>query len=156
MILLGQICECIVLNRCKLDSEFNKKCINYACFKEDIFEEYGDIEYNWYTPIAPSHKKILLYTEYGIIYFKENLYSYEPNHVNKDVIWINKEHIEDTLKTKFEHYSGETRLQIKASIDYKNVIKQCPNGKYMLSPIIYFDMNRDAKEFQKYIFENQL
>lgn len=155
MILLGQICECIVINKCKVDRGFNRKCINYACFKEDIFEEYCDIEYDRFTPFSPSHKKILLYSDSGIIYFKENLYSYEPNHVNKDIIWCNRKHIEETLKTNFGHYSGEARLQIKASIDYNNVIKQCKNEKYMLSPIIYFDMNRDARDLQKYVFETQ-
>ena len=156
MILLGQICECIIIDRCKIDPVFNMKCINYACFKDDIYEEYPDINYKIYTPLSPSHKKIIVYSEDNIIYFKDNIYSYEPNHINKDIIWCNKFHIEETLKAKLGFYLGDAKLQIKASIDFRNVFRQIKDNKYILSPIIYFDINNDAKQLIDYAKDNNI
>ena len=87
MLILGKICECIIIDNCKYNPILNMKCINYACFKNDIDEDYKDINYNAYTPFSPSHGRIVLYSDSGIVRYKKNIYTYEPNHINKDIIW---------------------------------------------------------------------
>lgn len=151
MLILGNICECIIIDNCKRDPTLNMKCINYACFKEDINKEYKDIQYNEYTALSPSHKRIVLYSDGGIIHYIENKYAFEPNHINKDIIWCNKNSLEDILNAKipFTQYSSPARLQIKTSTNYRNI--KWYEKKYQFSPIIYFDLYRDINDLYDYL-----
>lgn len=151
MFVLGNICECIIIDNCKRNPGLNMKCINYACFKRDINEEYNDIQYNEYTTLSPSHKRIVLYSDAGIIHYAENRYAFEPNHINKDIIWCNKNSLEDILKAEipFTRYKLPARLQIKASTDYRNIVWN--ERKYQFSPIIYFDLYRDIDYLYQYL-----
>ncbi|RDY29776.1 hypothetical protein CHL78_000980 [Romboutsia weinsteinii] len=151
MFMLGNICECIIIDNCKRDLNLNMKCINYARFKSDINEEYNDIEYNKYTPFSPSHKRIVLYSDAGIIHYQDNNYVYEPNHINKDIIWCNKESKEDILKASIPYtkYELMAKLQVKSSTNFSNI--DWNEEKYRFSPIIYFDLNRDINDLHKYL-----
>ena len=155
MLILGKICECIIIDNCKRSSDLNMKCINYACFKNDFNECYEDIQYDNYIPFSPSHNKIVFYTENGITYYAPNNYNYAPNHINEDIIWCNKKHVEDILKANipFTEYQSEARLQIKASTHYSNI--DWDENKYRFSPIIYFDLNGDFHKLRNYLIENK-
>ncbi|WP_343776872.1 hypothetical protein [Clostridium sartagoforme] len=151
MFMLGNISECIVIDNCKRDSNLNIKCINYACFKNDINEYYSDIQYDRYTPFSPSHKRVVLYSDAGIIHYQNNNYVYEPNHINKDIIWCAKESMEDILKANipFTKYELMAKLQVKSSTNYGNI--DWNEDKYRFSPIIYFDLNRDINYLYEYL-----
>lgn|GEM_PF-1451976 len=151
MFMVGNISECIVIDNCKRDPHLNMKCINYACFKNDINEYYGDIQYDRYTPFSPSHKRIVLYSDAGIIHYRDNNYVYEPNHINKDIIWCDKESIEDILKAHIPYtkYELMAKLQVKASTNFGNI--DWNEEKYRFSPIIYFDLNRDINYLCEYL-----
>lgn len=156
MLILGKICECIIIDNCKHNPILNMKCINYACFKNDIDEDYKDINYNAYTPFSPSHGRIVLYSDSGIVRYKKNIYTYEPNHINKDIIWCGKESLEDILKTKIPNtkYYSDARLQVKASTNYGNIVWN--EKKYRFSPIIYFDLSRDVGKLYDYIYHKNI
>lgn len=156
MLILGNICECIIIDNCKKDLNLNMKCINYALFKSDINESYDDIEYNNYTPFSPSHKRIVFYTKEGIIYYKDNIYCLERNHINKDIIWCNNKSMENILQSNIPHteYNSPARLQIKSSTNYTNI--NWNEEKYRFSPIIYFDLNRDINYLYKYLSDRKL
>lgn len=151
MFMLGRVCECIIIDNCKRDPDLNMKCINYACYKSDINEEYRDIQYDRYTPLSPSHNRIVLYSDSGIVYYKTNIYAYEPNHINKDIIWCGKESLEDILKTSIPYtkYNQDAKLQIKASTDCAYI--HWDGYKYRFSPIIYFDLYRDIDFLHEYL-----
>lgn len=119
--------------------------------KKDINEEYNDINYNQYTPFSPSHKRIVLYSEAGIIHYAPNRYVFEPNHINKDIIWCNKDSLEDILKAKipFTQYELQAKIQVKASTNYQNI--DWNEEKYRFSPIIYFDLSRDINSLYGYL-----
>ncbi|MFR3730002.1 hypothetical protein [Lacrimispora sp.] len=153
MLMIGNICECIIIDNCKRKTTINIKCINYACFKEDINTVY-DIAYDEYTPFSPSHSRIVMVTEHGIVSYKPNLFVNEPNHVNKDIIWCNKKHNEKILQARipYTEYEQMARLQIKSSTHYKNI--GWNEEKYRFSPIIYFDLNRDINELYGYLASN--
>lgn len=156
MLILGKVCECIIIDNCKRDPILNMKCINYACFKNDLNEEYNDIKYDAYTPFSPSHGRIVLYSHSGIVYYKDNIYTYEPNHINKDIIWCGKESLEDILKTKISDtkYYSDARLQVKASTNYENIVWN--KKKYRFSPIIYFDLSRDIGKLYDYLYHRNI
>lgn len=151
MFMVGKIAECIIIDNCKRDYNLNMKCINYACFKNDINENYSDIDYNKYTPFSPSHKRIVMYSDQGIVYYKENSFYYEPNHINKDIIWCNKEAIEECLRAKilFTQYDSPAKLQVKSSTNFRNIVWD--NKKYRSSPIVYFDLNRDINKLYNHL-----
>lgn len=151
MFMLGNISECIVIDNCKRDPSLNMKCINYACFKNDINECYSDIQYNRYTPFSPSHKRVVLYSDAGIVHYRDNNYVYEPNHINKDIIWCDKESMEDILKAHIPYtkYELMAKLQVKSSTHFGNI--DWNEDKYRFSPIIYFDLNRDISYLCEYL-----
>lgn len=152
MKILGSICECIIIDNCKRNPEINMKCINYACFKSDINENYSDIDYNQYTPFSPSHKQIVHITPSGIrIPSTKNIYRYEPNHPSKDVIWCNKECLEEILQATIPgtKYLEDAKLQIKTSMNYLNI--DWDEDKYRYSPIIYFDILNDYQKLFNYL-----
>lgn len=155
MLILGKICECIIIDNCKRSTDLNMKCINYACFKNDFNECYEDIQYDNYTPFSPNESKIVLYTENGIVYYAPNNYNYAPNHISEDIIWCNKEHFEDILKANIPltEYRTAARLQIKASTRYSNI--EWDEKKYRFSPIIYFDLNGDFQNLRNYLIRRK-
>lgn len=151
MFMLGNICECIVIDNCKRNPILNRKFINYACFAEDINEVYGNLDYNIYTPFSPSHKRIVLYTNGGIVHYSKNIYAYEPNHINKDILWCEKDSLENILKAHipYTNYDLPAKLQVKSSTCYSNI--DWNEEKYRFSPIVYFDLYRDIDKLCQYL-----
>lgn len=155
MLILGNICECIIIDNCKRNPIVNMKCINYACFKGDINEEYN-IPYALYTPFSPSHQRIVMISKNGVVSYKPNLFVHEFNHENKDIIWCKQENTEEVLQATISNtkYSHQARLQIKASTDYRYITKNI--YRYRFAPIIYFDLNSDIIELQEWLYANKI
>lgn len=145
MKLVGQIAECLIVDRCTNDKEINIKLINMALYRPNIYEKYEDIDYDLYIPISPSFKFILI-KENGIIK-KYNITQYNPDDTNVDIAWAKKENLLSQLKLnipKIEYFEN-AKLQIKASINQNNLYL---NNKYFFTPILYFDLCNDADKLK--------
>lgn len=58
MKLLGELAECMIVDRCTSNKEFNKILINIAMFKKDIYKTYSDIAYDEYIAFSTSFKYV--------------------------------------------------------------------------------------------------
>lgn len=73
MQLLGQVAECVIVNKCASNPDINRVCINIARFKPNIYEEYSDISYEDYLAFSTSFKYVIYKDEkvvciYSIIF----------------------------------------------------------------------------------------
>ena len=59
MQLLGKLAECMVLDHCSEDPDFNIVCMNIALLRPDIFKTHPDIDYSAYTAFSPSSNIIV-------------------------------------------------------------------------------------------------
>lgn len=149
MQLLGQVAECVVVDRCSTDSEMNKICINIAKFKNDIYCEYPDIKYEDYIAFSTSFKYLIYKDAETGLYRQHNVPDYNPNHTSKDIAWCKKDNILSQLKTSIDdlNYLDNAKLQIKTTIKCENL----DLDSYFLTPVICFDLGNDFYKLkQKY------
>ena len=149
MQLLGQVAECVIVDRCANNSEINKTCINIAMFKENVFKDYDDIDYNDYLAFSTSFKYIIYKDSKTGIYQQYNVPDYNPDHTSKDIAWCKKDNILSQLKAKIDKvgYLENAKLQIKTTLNYNNLALD----KYFLTPVICFDLGNDCNNLkQKY------
>lgn len=149
MQLLGQVAECVVVERCINDKEVNKICINVARFQKWIYTEYSDIDYDAYMAFSTSFKCIIYKDEKTNLYRQYNVPDYNPNHTSKDIAWCLKKNILSQLKVDIKEmgYLENAKLQIKATLNSKALDLK----NYFITPVICFDLLNDCDKLkQKY------
>ena len=141
MQLLGQIAECLIVDKCLVNSELNKICINIAEFKPNIYKEYSDIEYDEYMAFSTSFKYVIYKDEESGLYSQKNIPDYNPNHTSKDIAWCKKDNFINQLKVNIPQldYVDNAKLQIKTTLDCDNL----DLSSYYLTPVICFDLCND-------------
>lgn len=147
MQLLGQVAECVVVDRCVNNVEINKTCINIAMFRENVFSEHKDIDYDDYFAFSTSFKYIIYKDAKTGIYQNYNVPDYNPNHTSKDIAWCKKDNILSQLKARIDEmgYVENAKLQIKATLNCGNLILD----KYFLTPVICFDLCNDCEKLKQ-------
>lgn len=55
MQMIGKLAECVVVDKCGMDDNINRTCINIALYNEDIYHEYQNIKIStmqiiWHSP----------------------------------------------------------------------------------------------------------
>lgn len=89
MSLLGEIAECVIIDRCLHNRAINLICINIAKFKENIYEEYEDIKYDEYLAFSPSFRYVFAYDSDRFL-VKYPVPDFNPHHTTKDIAWCKK------------------------------------------------------------------
>lgn len=146
MQLLGRIAECVIIDRCIRNIDCNIVCMNIAMFKENIYKRYNDINYEEYIPFSPSFKQVFYTDEDGFL-TGFPVPDYNPLHTTKDIAWCKKENIMSQLKAEIHEleYLENAKLQIKTSLDYRNLNLE----PYRITPIIYFDLMNDCNKLME-------
>lgn len=141
MQLVGQLAECVIVDRCSKDDDINKVCINIAKFMPNIYEEYSEIDYKKYVAFSTSFKYIIYKDEISGKYNQYNVPDYNPNHTSKDIAWCEKKNILSQLKVNLNqlNYLENAKLQIKATLNCNKLNLD----KYFLTPVLCFDFNDD-------------
>jgi hypothetical protein len=127
--LLGSIAEALIVQECNNNSGFNRDLARHARGSSKLSNVPDD-----YIAIAT-----------GSVQTKTHHNShYNPNDTQRDIIWVDKNDValqlDSLLPTKNRTSVKPAGLQIKASYDYRNVLRNI--GKYAY-PVVYFDMNND-------------
>ena len=146
MQLLGQVAECVIVDKCSSNSDLNKICINIAKFKPNIYEEYSDISYDDYFAFSTSFKYVIYKDDATGMYLQYNIPDYNPNHTSKDIAWCKKDNILNQLKVDIPslQYLDNAKLQIKTTLDSNNL----GLDNYYLTPVLCFDLCNDIKKLK--------
>lgn len=83
MQLLGQVAECLLIDKCISNETINRICMNIALLKNDIYLDYKEIDYKSYIPFSTSFKFILL--KQNGMYIKQPLTQYNPKDTCVDI-----------------------------------------------------------------------
>jgi hypothetical protein len=141
MQLLGQVAECVIVDKCSSCPDINKICMNIAKFKPNIYEEYSDINYEDYIAFSTSFKYVIYKDEESGMYLQYNIPDYNPNHTSKDIAWCKRENILNQLKVELPalQYLDNAKLQIKTTLNCSNLVLD----SYYITPVICFDLCND-------------
>ena len=136
MQLLGKLAECMVLDHCSEDPDFNIVCMNIALLRPDIFKTYPDIDYSAYTAFSPSFN-IIVKQESGIYTVYKSPY-YNPHDTTADIAWCRRDNHLNQLVTELPEldYHGAAKLQIKTSLHCAGL----DLTPYDLTPVLCFDL----------------
>lgn len=134
---MGKLAECMIVDHCAKNSEFNRTCINIATFQEYIYQYNEDIEYDEYIPFLTSMKNIVYYTN-GVWQQSQNLH-YNPQDTHQDIGWCQRNNKASQLLIPNPRLLNTARIQIKTTIncEYLNIMQYCT------TPIICFDVLND-------------
>ncbi|SFR76816.1 hypothetical protein [Anaeromicropila populeti] len=140
MQLIGQIAECMIMDKCSKDPAANMICMNTALKKKNIFERDESINYDEYVSFSPSYRYILKEDEDGT--FKKRLVSdYSPKQARKDISWCSKENFVSQFKQLGENNIQEyIKLNVIAAMSHQHVMLTEADKKV---PIIYFGLSDD-------------
>jgi len=143
MQLLGQVAECVIVDRCSSNSNINKILMNIAKFKTDIYDDYSDIPYDEYIAFSTSHRYVIYKDNSSGMYFQKPVPDYNPHHTTKDIAWCKKENILNQLKVDVPEldYLDNAKLQIKTTLNSCNL----ELDNYFMTPIICFDLCNDIE-----------
>jgi hypothetical protein len=146
MQLLGQVAECVIVDRCASNPDINRICINIARFKPNIYEEYSDIQYEEYLAFSTSFKYIIYKDEKSGMYLQYNIPDYNPNHTSKDIAWCKKKNFLNQLKVDIPalDYLDNAKLQIKTTLNSS----QLDLNNYYMTPVICFDLCNDIQNLK--------
>ncbi|HBR3485226.1 TPA: hypothetical protein L9S60_005247 [Klebsiella pneumoniae] len=127
--LLGSIAEALIVQECNNNSDFNRDLARHARGSSKLSEIPDG-----YIAIATGSYQTKLH---------HNTH-YNPNDTQRDIIWVDKDdtelQLDSMLPTKNKNSVKPAGLQIKASYDYRNVLRNIEKYAY---PVVYFDMNDD-------------
>ena len=143
MLALGKLAECVVIDGCKSNPDYNIILINIAQLKKsNIFEKTAGFVYEDYVAFSPSHK-YLFYEEKGLTKFKK-VPDKNANHETKDIGWCKKENTAAQLKVNIPEleYAGNAKIQIKASLAPRNLDLR----KYYSTPVVVFNLSDEDEE----------
>lgn len=146
MQLLGQVAECMIVDKCCSNPDINKICMNIATFKTNIYDDYTDIPYDEYLAFSTSHKYIIYKDERKGILLKRNISDYNPHHTSKDIAWCNRNNILNQLKVDLPKldYLDNAKLQIKTTLNSNNL----KLDNYYMTPVICFDLCNDIEKLK--------
>lgn len=141
MQLVGHLAECVVVDHCCTNSDFNRVCINIAMFRPNIYGDYQDIDYEKYVAFSTSFKYLIYRDSKSGMYQQCNVPDYNPNHTTKDIAWCKKENSLSQLKVNLEQigYLENAKLQIKATLNCSDLNLD----GYFLTPVLCFDFHDD-------------
>jgi len=147
MQLLGQVAECVIVDKCCSNPDINRICINIAKFKPNIYGDYSDISYDEYIAFSTSFKYVIYKDELRNMFFQYNIPDYNPNHTSKDIAWCKKENILNQLKVDIPalDYLDNAKLQIKATLNSSNL----ELDSYYMTPVICFDLCNDIEKLKE-------
>lgn len=147
MQLLGQVAECVIVDRCCSNADTNKICMNIALFRENVYNYYADIPYDEYLAFSTSFKFVIYKDEVTGLYMQYNVPDYNPNHTLKDIAWCKKDNILTQLKVDIPElqYMDNARLQIKTTLDSSNIVLD----SYFNTPVICFDLCHDIEKLRR-------
>lgn len=145
---LGKLAECMIVDHCCEDRDFNIKCINIALLRSCISYEYPDIAYDDFMAFSPSFKFVLLQDPSGI-YIKHQLapHLYNPHHTTMDISWLRKDNYLEQLKLPIPelNYLDNAKLQIKVSLHCDKLdLKQ-----YEMTPVLCFDLGGEFPKLKE-------
>jgi hypothetical protein len=134
--LLGYLAEALIVERCYRYPEKNRLWGKYARRSQQKTGRAVEI-LDKYVALATG----LDFTKRHPLYRTK----YNPNDTQRDIIWVRKDKLKEELArtgsgSSDYHPAG---LQIKVSIDGKNVLKQLRAKKEYEVPVVYFDLRRD-------------
>jgi hypothetical protein len=138
--LLGYLAEALIVERCYRYPEKNRLWGKYARRSQHKTGRAVEIIDN-YVAIATG----LSFTERNPLYRTK----YSPNDTQRDIIWLRKDKLEDKLKEELSMTGGGSSgyhragLQIKVSINGKNVLQKIREKKEYEVPVVYFDLRKD-------------
>ena len=146
MQLLGQVAECVIVDKCASNPDINRVCINIARFKPNIYEDYSDISYEDYLAFSTSFKYVIYKDEKSGMYLQYNIPDYNPNHTSKDIAWCKKENILNQLKVDIPalNYLDNAKIQIKTTLNSS----QLDLSNYYMTPVICFDLCNDIENLK--------
>ncbi|MEB5924613.1 hypothetical protein [Franconibacter daqui] len=127
--LLGSIAEAIIVQECNNNPEFNRDMARHARGSSEMSE------------IPDGYIAIATGSYQTKLHHKNH---YNPNDTQRDIIWVDKD--DAALQLDSVSYSNNKNsvkpagLQIKASYDYRNVLRNIEKYAY---PVVYFDMSND-------------
>lgn len=134
---MGKLAECMLVDQCAKNLEFNRTCINIAMFQEYIYQDNEGIEYNEYIPFLSSVKHIVYYSN-GVWQLVKNPH-YNPQDTHQDIGWCRRDNKVSQLLISNPRFLNTARIQIKATINCEHLdIMQ-----YCTTPIICFDVLND-------------
>jgi len=145
MLTLGKLAECVVIDECKSNLDYNIILINIALLKKgNVFEKIVDFPYNDYVAFSPSHK-YLFYLENGVLILKK-VPDRNANHETKDIGWCKKENTASQLRVNIPEldYIGNAKIQVKVSLAPSKLILD----KYYSTPVIVFNLSGDDTEIE--------
>lgn len=147
MQIIGQLAECVIIDHCLRNSDFNLKCINIAMYKPNISKEYPEIDYKKYAAFSTSHRIIITKDNENGLYKVHQNFDYNPNHTTKDIGWCEKDNIVSQLIVKKGKYINIAKLQVKATLDCNNL----DLDPYLrsLTPVLVFDFMDDFYKLEK-------
>lgn len=148
MQLLGKIGECIIIDRCDSDPEMNIKCINFATFRQNIFECYKTIPYSEYIAFGTSFEHIIFKNQTTGLYEQRENLNYNPNDMRKDIGWCKRNNFLWQLRFENAEFgcANNAKLQVKVTLDCTSL----KLDKYFktFTPVICFDLTNDLCKIQ--------
>jgi len=152
MRILGDIAECVVIDRCAFDLDCNYKFINLAKFEENIYIRYDSIDYDSYVPFSPSHKYIIFEKD-GRLQIR-NVPDRNRNHETKDIAWCKKDNIVSQLKAEIPEceYLENAKVQVKTTINPETLVLD----KYITSPVVVFNLSDESIDYARDKYPNHL
>lgn len=130
--LLGSIAEALIVQECNNNAHFNRALARHARGSSEL----SDIP-DGYIAIATGSFQTKLH----------HRTHYNPNDTQRDIIWVDKDDValqlDSISPSKNKNSVKPAGLQIKASYDFRNVLRNIEKYAY---PVVYFDMNDDWHE----------
>ena len=135
---LGKLAECMLVDYCAKNLEFNRICRNIATLQEYIYRDNEGIEYDEYIPFLSSMKKIVCYSN-GVWSIFKNPH-YNPQDTQQDIGWCRRDNKVSQLLIHNAQLLNTARIQIKTTIECGHL----DITQYYTTPIICFDVLNDC------------
>lgn len=127
--ILGSIAEALIVQECNNNVDFNRDLARHARGGAKT----SDIPDGYIAIATGSYQTKIHHRNH-----------YNPNDTQRDIIWVDKNDValqlESITPKKNKNSSRPAGLQIKASYDYRNVLRNIEQYAY---PVVYFDMGND-------------